>query len=259
MPVYRLGSGDDFFDSLSVSNWSDGSQVFGGNGDDTIIARGFAPTLAGNLLVSGGNGDDTLLLDAGNSTALGGNGDDVLTSTGGLNNTLRGGNGDDLMISYGGGSGMGQGNTLSGGLGRDTFRFTNPGNLVVTEDAGDDRVVSDGDVFLGPTDVITDYGPGEFIQLRTYGGPEDVPAPVRIEDVALIPDPLSATYFRPVVGDGEYALFRGDFAGEGVFTVASGGADTLVVYDAFGSGDDNIAQGSLVLLGVTDPGSVLIG
>ena len=240
MPVYRLGNGDNFFDSLSVSDWINGSQVYGGNGDDTITARGYAPTLAGNLLVSGGNGDDTLLLDAGNSTALGGNG-------------------DDLLISFGGGSGMGRGNTLSGGPGQDTFRFTNSGNLVVTQDAGGDRVVSDGDVFLGPTDVITDYGPREFIQLRTYGGPEDVPPPVRIEDVALIPDPLSATYFRPVVGDGEYALFRGDFAGEGVFTVASGGDDTLVVYDAFGGGDNDIAQGSLVLLGVTDPGSVLIG
>lgn len=259
MPVYRLGRGDDFFDSLSVSDWADGSRVFGGNGDDTITARGFAPAVAGNLLVSGGNGDDTLLLDAGDSTALGGNGDDVLTSTGGRNNTLRGGNGDDLLISFGGGSGMGRGNILDGGPGQDTFRFTNAGNLVVTQDAGGDRVLSDGDVFLGPTDVITDYGPREFIQLRTYGGPEDVPPPVRIEDVALIPDPLSASYFRPVVGDGEYALFRGDFAGEGVFTVASGGDDTLVVYDAFGGGDNDIAQGSLVLLGVTDPGSVLIG
>lgn len=259
MPVYRLGNGDDFFDSANASDWTNDSQVFGGNGDDTIIARALSPTFTGRLSVSGGNGDDTILLDASNSTASGGNGDDVLTSTGGLGNTLRGGNGDDVLISYGGGSGMGEGNTLTGGLGRDTFRLTNPGNLVVTEDAGDDRVVSDGDVFLGPTDVITDYAPGEFIELRTYGGPEDVPPPVRVEDVALIPDPLSETYFRPVVGDGEYALFRGDFAGEGVFTVAAGGSDTLVVYDAFGSGDDNIAQGSLVLLGVTDPGSVLIG
>ncbi len=213
--------------------------------------------------MSGGNGEDTILLDAGNSVALGGNGDDVLTSIGGLGNALRGGNGDDLLISFGGGSGMGQGNTLTGGPGEDTFRFTNPGNLVVTRDAGNDRLVSDGDVFLGPTDTITDYRAGELIELRTFGGPEQVPPYTRVEDVALIPDPIpqpeAAGRFRPVVGDGQYALIRGDFAGEGVFNVASDGADLLVVYDPFNGVDDNIAQGSLVLLGVTDPNSVLIG
>jgi hypothetical protein len=157
---------------------------------------------------------------------------------------------------------MGRGNTLTGGLGKDSFRLTNPGNLVVTVDAGNDRV-SEGDVFLGPTDVITDYRPGELIELRTFGGPDDVPPYTRIEDVALIDDPIpqpeAAGRFRPVVGDGEYALVRGDFAGGGVFNVASGGDDLLVVYDSFNGEDDNIAQGSLVLLGVTDTGSVLIG
>lgn len=263
MPVYRLGNGDDFFDSASVSDWTNDSQVFGGNGDDDITARALSPTFTSRLLVSGGNGEDTILLDAGNSLALGGNGDDVLTSIGGLENTLRGGNGDDLLVSFGGGSGMGRGNTLTGGLGEDTFRLTNPGNLVVTVDAGNDRVVSEGDVFLGPTDVITDYRPGEPIELRTFGGPDDVPPYIRIEDVALIDDPIpqpeAAGRFRPVVGDGEYALVRGDFVGGGVFNVASGGDDLLVVYDSFNGEDDNIAQGSLVLLGVTDPDSVLIG
>jgi hypothetical protein len=239
------------------------SQVFGGNGDDTINARAVSPTFTSDLFVSGGNGDDTVLLDAGNSVALGGNGDDVLTSIGGLGNELRGGNGDDLLVSFGGGSGMGQGNTLTGGLDEDTFRFTNAGNLVVTVDAGNDRAVSDGDVFLGPTDAITDYRAGELIELRTFGGAEDVPPYTRIESVALIDDPIAspdaAGRFRPVVGDGQYALVRGDFAGGGVFNVDSGGDDLLVVYDSFNGADDNIAQGSLVLLGATDPDSVLIG
>ncbi len=55
--------------------------------------------------------------------------------------------------------------------------------------------------------------------------------------MALIPDPIAqleaAGRFRPVVGDGQYALIRGDFAGEGVLNIASGGDDLLVVYDSF--------------------------
>jgi hypothetical protein len=143
---------------------------------------------------------------------------------------------------------MGRGNTLTGGLGEDAFRFANP---------GDGRAVSDGNVFLGPMDAINDCRPGEPIELRTFGGPGQVPPCTRVEDVALIPDPIpqpgarspepgAAGRFRPAVGDGQYALIRGDFAGGGLFNVASGGGD-------------DIAQGSLVLIGVTDPGPALIG
>lgn len=261
MPIYRFGRGNDFFDSASVQDWTNESLVFGGGGDDTIIARALSPTSSSRLLISGDGGDDTLRLDASNSVALGGGGRDELTSIGGLGNTLLGGSGGDLLISFGGGSGMGRGNTLGGGGGHDTFRLTNAGNLVVTEDAGDDHAVSEGDRFLGPTDAIIDYRRGEPIELRTFGGPDDVPPYTRVEEVALVPDPLSAAgdRFRPVVGDGEYALIRGRFAGGGVFDVASDGPDLLVVYDSFNGDDDTIAQGSLALLGVTDPGSVAIG
>lgn len=259
MPTYRLKNGDDAFDSAFVLDWTNNSQVFGGNGDDDIAARALTPTFTSRLLASGGNGDDSIFIDASNSVALGGNGDDLLTSIGGLGNVLRGGNGDDLLISFGGGSGMGQGNVLHGGNGEDTFRFTNSGNLVMTNDAGDDRAVSTGDVFLGPMDVITDYQSGELIELRNFGGPDEVPPYTRLEEVALIVDPLSADRFRPVVGDGQYALFRGSFEGEGEFTVNLKGNDLLVVYDAFNGDDNDIAQGSLALLGVTDPGTVLIG
>lgn len=52
---------------------------------------------------------------------------------------------------------------------------------------------------------------------------------------------------------------RGDFAGNRVSNVASGGDDLLVIYDSFSGDDDNIAQRSLVLLGFTEANSVLIG
>lgn len=253
MPVYRLGNGDDDFDSARVPGWTNDSSVFGGNGDDTIAARALTPSFTSRFLVSGGNGDDTILIDASNSVALGGNGDDTLTSTGGLGNTLRGGGGDDLLISSGGGSGMSPGNTLTGGRGQDSFRLiSGSGNLVVTGDAGGDGVVSDGDVFLGPIDVITDYERGERIALRNFGGTEDLPAPTRVQGAALIDDPLSddGNRFRPVVGDGEYAAFQGTLNAGNLFTVDADGRDLFIVYDTLDGDDDNIAQGSLVLLGV---------
>jgi hypothetical protein len=256
--VIRLGRGDDVFDSDSVPGWDNQSRVYGGRGDDSIIARAVSPTIESHLLASGGRGDDQILLDASNSLALGGPGDDRLTSIGGLGNTLRGGVGDDLLVSFGGGSGMGLGNTLEGGRGEDTYRLTNAGNLVVTRDAGGDWMVSEGDVFLGPTDVITDYQEGERIELRQFGGPEEVPPYRRVEEVPLITDPLAADRFRPVVGDGEYALVRGGYAGRGVFTVEADGPDLLVVYDAFDGDDNAIAQGSLVLRGITEGAAVVI-
>ena len=255
MPVYRLGNGDDDFNSARVPDWTNDSSVFGGNGDDTVVARALTPSFTSRFLVSGGNGDDTILIDASNSVALGGNGDDTLTSTGGLGNTLRGGNGDDTLISQGGGSGMSPGNTLTGGRGEDSFRLiSGSGNLVVLGDAGNDGVVSDGDVFLGPIDVITDYERGDRIALRNFGGTEDLPAPTRAPGAALIDDPLSdaSDRFRPVVGDGEYTVFQGTLNAGNLFTVDADGRDLFVVYDTLNGEDNNIAQGSLVLLGVQE-------
>ena len=145
MPVYQLGNENDVFNAASVPDWANNSAVFGGNGDDTINTSDFRLGLTRNVFVDGGNGDDTIVLAAGDSVAFGGNGDDTLTSIGGLGNTLIGGNGDDTLVSIGGGSGMGPGNTLTGGLGNDTFIMVNDGNLVVTNDAGNDGVVSNGE------------------------------------------------------------------------------------------------------------------
>ena len=259
MPVYDLGNGNDYFNSAFKVDWTNDSSVFGSNGDDAITARALSPTYTSRLFIDGGNGNDTVLLDASNSVALGGNGDDTLTSTGGLGNTLVGGNGDDLLISVGGGSGMGPGNTLTGGLGRDSFRLVNDGNLVVTEDAGANGVVSDGDVFVGPMDVITDYQRGEHIGLRNYdvsaNGPAAADTPVaRVDSVALAPDPLAhaGDSFRPVIGSQQYAVFHGTFAGVNSFTVNSSGPDLFVVYDTRTGPNELVGKGSLVLLGQSD-------
>ena len=225
MPVYQLGNGNQSFDSASVPDWTNDSSVFGGNGSDTIIVRALSPTYTSHLLVVGGNGGDTITLDASNSVAIGGNGNNTLPSTGGLGNTLEGGNGDNLLISDGGGSGMGPGNTLTGGTGNNTFQLSNDGNLIVTKGTDTADLVTNGDVFIGPMDVITNYKPGDHIGLRSYGAPADEPAPTLVQDVPLAPDPLSNTgsNFRPVVGGDDYAAFRGTFAGINSFTVNSSG------------------------------------
>lgn len=251
MPVYPLGNGDDSFDSGEVPDWTNDSAVLGGNGDDDIVARALPPALESRLFVAGGNGRDTILLDAFNSFAFGENGADTLVSTGGFGNAVDGGNGNDVLLSLSASSGMQELTTLTGGTGRDGFEFVNIGKLVVTRDAAGDGVVSEADTLLGPMDVITDYERGEFIAIRAFD---------RAGESPLIADPLSpADRFRPVVGDGQHVVFRGTYEDDGAFTVGSAGGDLLVIYDEFDFEDNTVAQGSLVLLGVTDADSVSIG
>ena len=263
MPVYQLGNGNDYFNSANQPGWTNDSVVFGGNGNDTILTSALTPSYTSRLFVDGGNGDDTIVLDAGNSVASGGNGRDTLTARGGLGNTLIGGNGDDTLISLGGGSGMQPGNTLTGGLGRDTFILeSGTGNLVVTNDAAGDGVVSDGDTFKGPMDVITDLHRGEHIGLRQYDSATNGPTATdltvaRVNTVTLAPDPLEHTgdSFRPVLGPSQYAVFHGTFVGGNTFTVNADGSDLLAVYDTHTSTADqvgSVGKGSLVLPGVSD-------
>jgi hypothetical protein len=258
MPVYQLGNGNDYFNSDTKADWTNDSAVFGGNGDDTIVATAVFPYSDTPIFVDGGNGSDFIQLQyASHGVAFGGNGDDTLLTTGGLGNTLIGGNGDDTLTSVGGGSGMQPGNTLTGGLGRDTFTLVNDGNLVVTNDAAGDGVVSDGDTFKGPMDAITDYQRGEHIGLRQYdssaNGPAAADVPLaRIDGVTLAPDPYSQDYLRPEVGSAQYAVFHGTFAGGNTFTVGADGPDLLAVYDTRTGPTELVGKGSLVLLGVTD-------
>lgn len=261
MPVYELGNGDDFFNSASQPDWTNDSAVFGGNGNDTILATAVFPYSDTPIFVDGGNGDDFIHLQyATHGVAFGGNGDDTLLTTGSLGNALIGGNGDDTLTAVGGGSGMQPGNALTGGLGRDTFTLVSgSGNLVVTNQSAGGGIVSDGDTFTGPIDVITDYQRGEHIGLRQYdinaNGPaaNDVPL-ARVDAVTVSPDPLPNTggSFRPVIGSSEYAVFHGTFAGGNTFTVGADGPDLFAVYDTRTGPFELVGKGSLVLQGVTD-------
>jgi len=251
MPVYQLGNGNDYFDSATRADWTNDSAVFGGNGNDTILASAVFPYSDAPIFLDGGNGDDFIDLQyASHGVVFGGNGNDTLT-TGGSSNTLSGGNGDDTLIGISGGSGMQPGVTLTGGLGRDTFQLANDGNLVVTNDPAGDGIVSDGDVFKGPMDVITDYQQGEHIGLRNYGATTDTLL-ARVGGATLAPDPYTQDYLRPVVGSSQYAVFHGIFAGGNTFTVSADGPDLFALYDTRTGPNEVVGKGGLVLQGVTD-------
>jgi len=99
--------------------------VFGGDGDDVIVASDFADTIyagAGNdfvnagdgsNVVDGGFGDDTLAGGLSSDTLQGGPGRDFLFGNAGAD-WLDGGSGDDFLYGQGG-----SGDSLFGGTGRD--------------------------------------------------------------------------------------------------------------------------------------------
>ena len=110
-------------------------------------------------------------------------------------------------------------------------------------------------------DVITDYQRGEHIGLRRYdiaaNGPTTTDVPVaRVDTVTLGPNPYpqGSNDFRPLVDNGQYAVFHGTFAGGNTFTVGANGPDLLAVYNTFAGPTDpgTLGRGSVVLQGVTD-------
>src|SRR5258705_2948986 len=107
MTIYKLGNGKDVFNSATAQGWADGSEVFGQNGVDAIIAVG------NDLTLDGGNGVDSITATGNNNDLIGGLGSDKLSATG-IGNTLNGGNGADTLISVSAGTllQIGAGNTM---------------------------------------------------------------------------------------------------------------------------------------------------
>ena len=126
MAVFKLGNGDDVFNPFQpvlLPGWTANSVVYGGNGDDSILA-----TVTPGVVVHGGNGDDTVAIGGfrgGGSAAYGGNGDDALSVEGFPGHVLDGGRGDDVLTSASGPVGgllpTAQGTRMTGGPGHDTF------------------------------------------------------------------------------------------------------------------------------------------
>ncbi len=129
-PTQRVAFGGDAGDALTGTANAEGDHLYGGAGNDTVVA------LAGNDRLEGNAGDDAL---------DGGEGSDW----------LGGGAGDDTLD---GGSGV-SADTLAGGVGADLYRIgANAGlDTIVTSDAAD-RLELDGRLLDGSGTLLASAG-----------------------------------------------------------------------------------------------------
>src|SRR5690606_27928147 len=112
--------------------------VFGGSGDDSIVAGD-----GGNTLY-GGDGNDSITGGKGNDYIEGGKGDDAIIATGGKN-VLSGGLGDDTITASGNGDRIytGAGANTVGNIGADGLVYSaGVGDKLVGAGSADPNVVN---------------------------------------------------------------------------------------------------------------------
>jgi Ca2+-binding RTX toxin-like protein len=124
----------------SLEETAPGSRIFQIPADQILMGTALADTL------TGGNGNDTLVGLDGNDTLSGGCGTD----------TLDGGDGDDILIG-----GLGQ-DKLTGGAGNDIFKFNSLDEI--------SEKIWHGYGYVGKSDTITDFAPGDKIDLSAIAG-----------------------------------------------------------------------------------------
>ena len=185
---FALG-GDDV---ICFFGWA-GSELSGGDGDDTIIlgsnpdpdafraSGGFVYGRAGNDTIISVDGDHTIFGGDGDDTILGGSGDDVLLGEDGADeirggwgrDVIQGGDGDDLLF---GGPGTDQ---VFGNLGADEF-YGGPGNDRLYSNEGErvrrlhretlSKDTAGAKMFGGPGNDLF-YGSNRWDRMQ--GGPGD--------------------------------------------------------------------------------------
>jgi Ca2+-binding RTX toxin-like protein len=226
-------SGDDTI-ALDESNGAlPAAQLFGGDGNDTLI---------------GGSGNDLLFGQAGNDTLLGKGGDDQLFGGDG-NDTLNGGAGNDQMFGQAGNDVMvwnpGDGSDLmEGGDGTDTAQV-NGGNgaETFTITANGSRVRLDR---VTPAPFFLDIGTTENLVINANGGDDTITAGNGLAPLIHLTIDGGAGNDTITGGDGDDMLIGGD----GNDTITGGrGSDTALL----GTGNDtfvwNPGDGSDVVEG----------
>ena len=231
-------------------------QVFGQDGNDTILldeTQGALPAAllfggAGNDTITGGSSNDELFGQAGNDTLRGLGGDDLLFGGDG-NDVLIGGAGDDQMFGGAGNDRMiwnpGDGTDLmEGGEGFDTAEV-NGGNgaETFTITANGTRVRFDR---VSPAPFSLDIGTTESLVLRAGGGDDVITAGNGLAGLIQLTLDGGAGNDTITGGDGDDLLLGGD--GNDVVT-GGRGSDTALL----GTGDDtfiwNPGDGSDVVEG----------
>jgi serralysin len=114
------GDGSD-----TINGGSGFDRIDGGRGNDFIFGGGGRAVVTGEFL-SGGDGNDRIVASSGIDTVNGGNGNDELIG-GDERNLIDGGSGNDTLtgVSFEGIADLGEPDTLTGGLGKDTFVLGN--------------------------------------------------------------------------------------------------------------------------------------
>ncbi len=130
-------AGNNRLDFSSIATAINLTGIFGGDGNDTLIAFGSTAIAlsgdAGNDRIVGNALSEVLNGDSGFDTLLGGAGNDTLDG-GADADVIFGGDGNDLINWLGA---EGQGDTINGGAGTDTLRQTNVGQPLVILNARD--------------------------------------------------------------------------------------------------------------------------
>jgi Ca2+-binding RTX toxin-like protein len=222
-----------------AGGWKSGTYyddtLVGGGGDDSQYGGGGADLLdggAGNDNLSGGGGNDTLLggagndllrADSGSDSLRGGDGDDDLRATldGGVS-FMYGDAGDDLlgiMYSYGRGA-----VSIDGGSGNDTvvaYAGTASSNVATGGAGSDTYELIHGDAGLTITDFTAGIG-GDIIDVDYF-----------------VESALNGS--GPQVGGNPFSSTNN------VLRLKQSGADTLLLFDADGSGTWAVPKTILVL------------
>lgn len=213
-------AGNDQISINEVNGAMPAAQLFGENGNDTVIGG------SGNDLLDGGADSDTLLGKGGADSLYGGEGDDTLTGGDG-NDFVDGGGGNDRIIwNPGDDTDVNEGgpgvNTVevNGGNGAETFVVTANGNRVRF-----DRTT--------PAPFSLDIGACEKLALNANGG----------ADIITIND-LSGTDLNDV------RLGIGDGAADTVTVNGTEEADSIMVNGSPGSVSVTGLSASVTMIGI---------
>ncbi|GHC61587.1 calcium-binding protein [Neogemmobacter tilapiae] len=169
------GAGDDAIlgDGDTSEEKGSGDRLFGGAGNDTIVAHG------GNDFANGGIGQDLLIGLFGNDLLFGGSDNDTVDGQVG-NDNLFGGAGNDIVVGQNGidrlNGGLGS-DTLVGGDGADKFVFDTAlgaanADEITDFEVGQDHILLDNDIFKALA-VTGDLAAGRFVAGTEAGDAND--------------------------------------------------------------------------------------